>query len=92
VVEVADADPQPKLVLNFLRQLPGRQRLVLSFALKQVGPHRRVDVLVMAETTIQQCHPAPPASFILGLELADLFWLEFKLKFDTPLVEQLASL
>jgi hypothetical protein len=40
VVDVADTDPQPKLLLNFGHQLPGRQLLVLLLALEQVGPHR----------------------------------------------------
>lgn len=38
---------------HFLNQLSGRQLLIVLFAFVQIGPHRRVDLLVMSKPAIQ---------------------------------------
>ena len=89
---MAEAHAQPELLLDFMRQLTSREAFILLLALKQIGPDRRVDVLIMAKPTIQQRFPAAPPRFILGLQLAHPLRFEFKLKFGTQLVKRLASL
>jgi hypothetical protein len=40
MVDMANADTQPELLLDFTRQFTRRQAVILLLALKQVGPHR----------------------------------------------------